>query len=65
MSHQHTLIETQIAWDLIASTIDRLELYVDVDDLDAAIIATFATAIELASQRKLRPLDEIYATKHV
>jgi predicted lipoprotein len=66
MSHKHTLIETQIAWELIASTMDRLELYVDVEDLDAALIATFATALELVSQRKLKPIYEIYAdTKHV
>jgi hypothetical protein len=60
MSHNHTLIETQLAWELIAETVDRLELYVDTDDLDAAIIAVLATALELASQRKLRPIYEIY-----
>lgn len=60
MSHNHTLIEHQIAWELIAQTVDRLELYVDIDDLDAAIIATLATALELASQRRLKPIYEIY-----
>jgi hypothetical protein len=60
MSHNHTLIETQIAWELIAQTVDRLELYVDTEDLDAAIIAVLATAIELASQRRLKPIHEIY-----
>lgn len=60
MSHNHTLIESQIAWELIAQTVDRLELYVDTEDLDAAIIAVLATAIELASQRRLKPIHEIY-----
>jgi len=60
MSHNHTLIESQIAWELIAQTVDRLELYVDTEDLDAAIIAVLATAIELASQRRLKPIYEIY-----
>jgi predicted lipoprotein len=60
MSHNHTLIEHQIAWELIAQTVDRLELYVDTEDLDAAIIAVLATAIELASQRRLKPIYEIY-----
>ncbi len=60
MSHNHTLIEAQIAWELIAATADQLELYVDIDDLDAAIIATLATALELASQRRLKPIYEIY-----
>jgi hypothetical protein len=60
MSHNHTLIEHQIAWELIAQTVDRLELYVDIEDLDAAIIAVLATAIELASQRRLKPIYEIY-----
>jgi len=60
MSNNHTLIEAQIAWELIAQTVDRLELYVDTEDLDAAIIAVLATAIELASQRRLKPIYEIY-----
>lgn len=60
MSHNHTLIEYQIAWELIAATADQLELHIDFEDLDAAIIATLATALELASQRKLKPLYEIY-----
>jgi hypothetical protein len=58
--HNHTLIEYQIAWELIAITADQLELHLDIDDIDAAIIAVLATAIELASQRKLKPINEIY-----
>ena len=60
MSQNHTLIEYQIAWELIAAAADQLELHIDFEDLDAAIIATLATAIELASQRKLKPIHEIY-----
>jgi hypothetical protein len=61
MSHlHHSTIESTLAWELIAITADNLELHVAIDDLDAAIIATFATALELASQRKLKPIHEIF-----
>jgi hypothetical protein len=61
MSHiNHSTIESAIAWELIAITADNLELHIAIDDLDAAIIATFATALELASQRKLKPIHEIF-----
>ena len=61
MSHKHhSQIEASIAWTLIAQTVDQLETNVDFDDLDAAIIAVLVTAIELASQRKIKPIDEIF-----
>lgn len=56
----NTTIEYELAWELIAQVADRLELHIDADDLDAAIVATLATALELASQRKLKPIYEIY-----
>lgn len=61
MSHlYHSQIEATIAWTLIAQVVDQLETHVDFEDLDAAIIATLATALELASQKKLKPIHEIY-----
>jgi hypothetical protein len=67
MSHlNHSQNEANIAWTLIAQLVDQLETKVEAEDLDAAIIATLATALELASHRKLKPIYEIYAdTKHV
>ena len=55
-----THIEYQLAWELIAIVADQLELHLDMEDLDAAIVATLATALELASQKKLKPIYEIY-----
>ena len=59
----HTDLEANLAWKLIAETVDQLEWVVLPDDLDASIIAVLATALELASQRKLRPIHEIYEPK--
>jgi hypothetical protein len=66
MSHiNHSQIEATIAWTLIAQAVDQLETHVDFDDLEAAIIAVLATALELASQRKLKPIHEIYEPKSI
>jgi hypothetical protein len=61
----HTTLEANLAWKLIAETVDQLEWEVQPDDLDAAIIAVLATALELASQRKLKPIYEIYEPKSI
>jgi hypothetical protein len=61
MSHlHHTQIEATIAWTLIAQAVDQLETQVQYEDLDAAIIAVLALALELASHKKLRSIDEIF-----
>jgi len=61
MSHlNHTQIEATIAWTLIAQAVDQLETQVQHEDLDAAIIAVLALALELASHKKLRSIDEIF-----
>lgn len=67
MSHlHHSQTEVTIAWTLIAQLVDQLETKVEAEDLDAAIIATLATALELASHRKLKPIYEIYAdSQHI
>ena len=62
MSHiNHSQNEVTIAWTLIAQLVDQLETKVEAEDLDAVIIATLATALELASHKKLKPIYEIYA----
>jgi len=61
MSHtHHSKIEATIAWTLIAQAVDQLETEVQHEDLDAAIIAVLALAIELASHKKLKPIYEIF-----
>jgi hypothetical protein len=61
MSHtHHSKIEATIAWTLIAQAVDQLETEVQHEDLDAAIIAVLALAIELASHKKLKPIHEIF-----
>jgi hypothetical protein len=37
----------------------------DQDDLEAGIVAALATALEIASQRRLKELHEIYQTKSI
>lgn len=59
MSHQ--TIETQLAYELIVQAIDRLEPILDPDDLEAGVVAVLATALEIASKRKMKELHEIYA----
>lgn len=58
MNHQH--IEFELAYELIVQATDRLEPMVHPDDLEPAIIAALATALEIASQRTLKDLHEIY-----
>jgi hypothetical protein len=52
--------EHQLAYELIVQATDRLEPLLRPDDLEAAIVATLATALQIASKRKLKELHEIY-----
>jgi hypothetical protein len=63
MSHQTH--EIALAYELIVQAIDRLEPLLDPDDLEAGIVATLATALEIASKRKLKELHEIYQAQSV
>ena len=56
-------LEQQLAMDLIFLATDTLEGVVDYEDLDAAIVAALARALEFASDRKLKPLDQIFDLK--
>jgi len=57
--------EIALAYELIVQAIDRLEPLLDPDDLEAGIVAALATALEIASKKKLKDLNEIYQTKPV
>jgi hypothetical protein len=63
MSHQtHEFV---LAYELIVQATDQLEPLLHPDDLEAGIVAVLATALEIASQRPLKELHEIYAAKPV
>lgn len=59
MSHIDN-IEEVLAYDLIVLATDRLSQYLDEEDWEAAIVASLARAIEVASSRKIKPINEIY-----
>lgn len=53
-------LEFELAYELIAQATDRLEPTMHPDDLEPAIIAALATALEIAKQRPLKELHEIF-----
>lgn len=57
-----TIYEQTLAYELISHAIEGLEYVTHPDDLEAAVVATLATAIEIATKRKLRPIDEIFTS---
>jgi len=63
MSHQTH--EFELAYELIVQATDRLEPLLDPDDLEAGIVAVLATALEIASKRRLKELHEIYQAKPI
>ena len=62
MSHLDN-IEEVLAYDMIVLATDRLSQFLDEDDLEAAIVGALIRATEIASNRKVRPIHEIYETK--
>jgi hypothetical protein len=62
---RHQTHEIALAYELIVQATDRLEPLLDLDDLQAGIVAALATALEIASQRRLKELHEIYKTKSI
>jgi len=57
----HQTIETQLAYELIVQAVDRLEPILYPSDLEAGVVAALAMALEIASKRKLKEINEIYA----
>jgi hypothetical protein len=62
---RHQTHEVALAYELIVQATDRLEPLMDLEDLEAGIVAVLATAIEIASKRQLKELHEIYQTKSI
>ena len=53
-------IETELAYELLCLAADRIESHINSEDLDAAIVASLVTAIEIATARKLKPIHELF-----
>ena len=62
---RHQTHEIALAYELIVEATDRLEPLLSPDDLEAGIVASLATALEIASKRQLKELNEIYQTKSI
>jgi len=58
--NEATRLEHSAAMVLIASAIELLETYYADDDMDAAVTAVLAKALELASNRPLKSIEELY-----
>ena len=64
MSHPDN-IEEVLAYDMIVLATDRLSQHFDEEDWDAAIVGALIRAVEIASYRKVKPIDEIYQAKSI
>jgi len=53
-------LEQEAAAYLVSMASDLVESYSEPEDYDAAVCAVLASALELASNRKLKPLEEVY-----
>ncbi len=49
-----------MAYELVAIAVGMLELHHEEQDIDAAVVAALASALEIASNRNLRPIDELF-----
>ena len=58
MNPQH--LENELAIELMSLALDRIEHHINSEDLDAALVATLVTAIEMATNRKLKPINELF-----
>lgn len=64
MSHIDN-IEEVLAYDMIVLATDRLSQHLAEEDWEAAIVGALIRAVEIASYRKVRPINEIYEPKPV
>ena len=53
-------LEFEAAYELVAIAIGIMELHHESEDIDAAVVAVLASALEIASQRNLRPINELF-----
>lgn len=55
-----TRLELTVANMLLVQAIDMLEPHHDPEDVDAAVKAALVRALEVACNRPLRPLEELF-----
>lgn len=58
--NQNQRIEFEVAYELVAMAAGIMEYHHDEEDVHAAIQAVMATALEIASQKRLKPMEEIF-----
>lgn len=58
--NEATRIERTTAMLLIAQAVDIMEQHCDPQDLDACLQAVFARALEVLSNRTLKPIEELF-----
>ena len=56
-------IEEVLAYDMIVLATDRLSQHLDEEDWEAAIIGALIRAVEAASGRKVRPIEQVFLMK--
>ena len=58
--NEATLLEQTTAVLLIAQAVDVMEQHCDPRDLDASLQAVFVRALEVLSNRPLKPIEELF-----
>lgn len=53
-------LELEVAYELVGIAVDIMEMHYEDYDIEAAVQAVFSTAMEIASKRRLKPLEEIF-----
>ena len=62
MSHLDN-IEEVLAYELIVQATDRLSQHLHEEDLEAAIVGALIRSVEVASGRKVRPIEQVFVMK--
>lgn len=53
-------LEFEVAYELVGIATDIMESHHEEGDIEAAIQAVFATALEIASRKSLKSMEEIF-----
>ena len=62
MSHLYHIEET-LAYDLIVLATDRLSEHLQEEDWEAAIVGALIRSVEIASGKKVRPIEQVFVMK--
>ena len=53
-------VEESLAYELIVQATDRLSQHLQEEDWEAAIVGALVRAVEIAAQREVKPINEIF-----